>query len=68
MTLKLSKDGSHVYGSASQHFLGEEGAFCVPVIRRRCGQAQRINVHGEISSPIRVDILAAAAEVSREAD
>lgn len=66
MTIRVSRDGSHVYGAASQHFLGEEGAFCVPVIRRRLGQARQMAVKCSISSPIRVDVLACAVQAEQE--
>lgn len=66
MTLWVARDGSHNYGAASEHFLGEEGAFCVPVIRRRMGQARQLVVKSSVSSPIRVDVLACAVQAEQE--
>lgn len=66
MTITVAKDGSKNYGAATQHFLGEEGAFCVPVIRRRMGTARQMTVKCSISSPTRVDILALAVEAEQE--
>lgn len=66
MTVKVSKDGSRVYGAATTHFLGEEGAFCVPVIRRRLGTARQMALKCSISSPTRVDILAMGMQAETE--
>jgi len=66
MTVKVAKDGSRNYGAATQHFLGEEGAFCVPVIRRRLGIARQLVTRNSVSSPTRVDILAMAIQAELE--
>jgi hypothetical protein len=66
ITIKVAKDGSKNYGAATQHFLGEEGAFCVPVIRRRCGSARQFAVRVSCTSPTRVDFLAMAMQAERE--
>lgn len=66
ITLWVAKDGSRNYGAATQHFLGEEGAFCVPVIRRRMGSSRQFAVRVSCTSPTRVDILAMAIEAEQE--
>jgi hypothetical protein len=66
MTLKVAKDGSRNYGAATVHFLGEEGAFCVPVIRRRMGNARQFVLRCSVTSPTRVDILAQAIQAELE--
>jgi hypothetical protein len=66
VTVWVAKDGSHNYGAATEHFLGEEGAFCVPVIRRRMGTSRQFTVKVACTSPTRVDFLAMAVEAERE--
>lgn len=66
MTLRTSNDGAHNFGNASQHFLGEEGAFCVAVERYRMGSQRQMVIRSSVSSPTRVDVLAQAIQADRE--
>jgi hypothetical protein len=65
VTIWVAKD-AHNYGAATEHFLGEEGAFCVPVIRRRLGNSRQFAMKVSCTSPTRVDFLAMAIQASKE--
>lgn len=66
-TIHISKDGSHNYGAASIHDIGDTGQFCTAAIRRRLGSARQMVMRCTVTSPYKRDVIALAVEVSREA-
>lgn len=66
-TIEVTKDGSHNYGAATLHDIGNTGQFCVAAIRRRLGQARQMTVRVTVTSPYKRDVVAMAIELEREA-
>lgn len=65
LTMKVAKDATN-FGAATEHFLGEEGAFNVPAIRRRLGTSRQFVLRCSMTSPTRIDVLGMAVQVTRE--
>lgn len=66
-TIWLAKDGAHSFNAATEHYLGEEGAFVQTAIRRRMGQCRQAVARVRFTSPVRRDVIAMAVQVGGEA-
>jgi hypothetical protein len=64
LQISVSKNGSKTYGDPSFHDLPETGDFKKRIVRRRLGQARKMVVKIECTSPVDVTILAASIDAS----
>lgn len=65
VTIAISKDGGHNFGTERQAELGELGQYQHRVRFRRFGVGNDMRVKVRITSPIRADILGMVAEIEQ---
>jgi hypothetical protein len=65
-TIGLSRDGAHNEIARTEHYLGDVGAFMVPVLRTRCGQARQMVLIIEVSSQIKRDLIDGQIQIQQE--
>lgn len=58
--LRVSRDGSHNYGDATQHDIGNTGSFCQYAVRTRLGTSRQLVIEEEVSSPFKADLISLA--------
>lgn len=57
VTLRVSKDGGHNFGSTKERSLGEQGEYGKRVTFHRFGQARQLAIAVRVSSPIKATLL-----------